>query len=64
MSDGFHIPYTRVIISIFGLALLLIGGALTYFSITADGAAASRSFTPLGFLVAILGIFLLISKDA
>ena len=64
MSDGFHIPYTRVIVSVFGLALLLIGGALTYFSITAEGATASRSFTPLGFLVAILGIFLLISKDA
>jgi hypothetical protein len=64
MSDGFHIPYTRVIVSVFGITLLLIGGALTYFSITTDGAAASRSFTPLGFLVAILGIFLLISKDA
>jgi len=64
MSDGFHISYTWVIVSVLGIALLVIGGALTYFSITADGAAASRSFTPLGFLVAILGIFLLISKDA
>jgi len=64
MSDGFQISYTRVIVSVFGLTLLVIGGALTYFSITADEAAASRSYTPLGFLVAILGVFLLISKDA
>jgi hypothetical protein len=64
MSEGFHISYSRVIVSVFGLALLVIGGALTYFSITANGAASSRSFTPLGFLVVILGIFLLISKDA
>ena len=64
MSNRFHISYTWVIVSVFGLALIVIGGALAYFSIIADGAATSRSFTPIGFLVAILGIFLLISKDA
>jgi hypothetical protein len=64
MSDRFHISYSRAIISVFGLALLVIGGALTYSAIIADGVAASRYFTPLGFIVVILGIFLLISKDA
>lgn len=63
MSDGFHISYTWVIFSVFGLVLLVIGGALTYFAITAEGAVASRSFTPFGFLMAILGLFLIFSKD-
>ena len=53
-----------MIVVAFGLILLALGGTLTYLALTVEGAAPTRFFTPLGFLVAILGVLLLLSKDA
>ena len=53
-----------MIVAIFGLILLALGGTMTYLALTVEGAAPTRFFTPLGFIVAILGVFLLLSKDA
>ena len=64
MSGRFGITYSRMIVVTFGLILLALGGTLTYLALTVEGAAPTRFFTPLGFLVAILGILLLLSKDA
>jgi len=64
MSGSFGISYSRMIVAIFGLILLALGGTMTYLALTVEGAAPTRFFTPLGFIVAILGVFLLLSKDA
>jgi hypothetical protein len=64
MSGRFGVTYSRVIVAAFGIALLGLGATLTYLALTVEGAAPTMFFTPLGFLVAILGVFLLISKDA
>jgi hypothetical protein len=64
MSGRFGITYSRMIVVAFGLILLALGGTLTYLALTVEGAAPTRFFTPLGFLVAILGVLLLLSKDA
>ena len=58
-----RLTYTRVIVATFGIILLALGGTLTYLALTVKGAAPTILFTPLGFLVAVLGIFLMLSKD-
>ena len=63
MSERFHLTYTRVIITVFGIVLLLMGGLLSYYAFTVEGTVPTRSFTPLGFLLVIIGIFLLVSKE-
>jgi hypothetical protein len=52
-----------MIVAAFGLILLALGGALTYLALTVEGVAPTRFFTPLGLLVAILGVFLLLARD-
>jgi hypothetical protein len=63
MSGSFSITPSRMIVVAFGLILLVLGGMLTYLALTVEGVAPTRFFTPLGFLVAILGVLLLLSKD-
>ncbi|MGD0802747.1 MAG: hypothetical protein ABSA11_01575 [Candidatus Bathyarchaeia archaeon] len=64
MSSGFSFSISRMIVALFGFLLLVLGGIMTYLALTVEGAAPTRFFTPLGFLIAILGFFLLLSKDA
>ena len=53
-----------MIVVTFSILLLALGGTLTYLALTVEGAAPTRFFIPLGFLIAILGLILLLSKDA
>jgi len=64
MSGRFGITYTRMIVVAFSILLLALGSTLTYLALTVEGAAPTRFFTPLGFLIAILGVILLLSKEA
>lgn len=64
MTGILGVTYSRIVVAAFGLILLALGGTLTYLALTVEGAAPTRFFTPLGFLVVILGVFLLLSKDA
>ncbi len=63
MSSRLGISYLRMIVAAFGLVLITLGGILTYFSLIVEGSAPTRFFTPLGLLVAILGIVLLLVRD-
>jgi hypothetical protein len=53
-----------MIVVAFSILLLALGSTLTYLALTVEGAAPTRFFTPLGFLIAILGVILLLSKEA
>ncbi|MCD6479510.1 hypothetical protein J7L65_01840 [Candidatus Bathyarchaeota archaeon] len=46
-----------------GFLILLIGSYLTYISLRAEvGITDPRVFTPLGLIIALLGVFMLIAR--
>ena len=46
-----------------GFLILLIGSYLTYISLKAEvGITDPRVFTPLGLIIALLGVFMLIAR--
>ena len=50
-------------IRLIGLLILLIGSYLTYISLRAEaGVCDPRVFTPLGLVIALLGVFMLTAK--
>ena len=64
MSGRFGVTRSRMIVVTFSILLLALGGTMTFLALTVEGAAPTRIFTPLGFLIAILGLIPLLSKDA
>jgi protein-S-isoprenylcysteine O-methyltransferase Ste14 len=63
MSDRFHFTYTGITMAIFGVALLIIGGLLTYYALSIEWVVGPRILTPIGIVVALLGLLILTSKE-
>ncbi|TSA39763.1 hypothetical protein D4R30_00630 [archaeon] len=63
MSDRFHFTYTSLTVAIFGVILLIIGGLLSYYSITVEWVVGPRILTPIGVVLALMGLLLVSSKD-
>jgi hypothetical protein len=56
--------YTDLTTAVFSVALLLLGGLITFYSVTAEGGLANaKVFTPLGILVIISGLLIVTSKE-
>ncbi len=63
MSNGFSFTYKGLAVTFFGVALLVIGGVITFLATLAQGGVANpRVFTPLGLVMMLLGVILLVSK--
>jgi len=63
MSGRFPFTYTRLTVAILGVMALVIGGVLAYFAFSVDWGVGPRILTPLGVLIALIGVVLLLSKD-
>jgi hypothetical protein len=64
MLNMFRFTYTDLTMAVFSVALLLLGGLITFYSLTADGGLANaKIFTPLGILIIISGLLILTSKE-
>jgi uncharacterized membrane protein YidH (DUF202 family) len=63
MSDRFHFTYTSLAVAIFGVALLVIGGLLSYYAITLDWVVGPRILTPIGVVIVLIGLLLITSKE-
>jgi hypothetical protein len=50
-------------VAIFGVILLIIGGLLSYYSITVEWVVGPRILTPIGVVLALMGLLLVSSKD-
>ena len=63
MSEGNGLNFSRITIYLFGVILLAVGFALTYFSLGAGVDIVSpRLFTPIAMLVSVVGLVMLIVK--
>ena len=63
MSVGNGLNFSRITIYLFGVILLAVGFALTYFSLGAGVDIVSpRLFTPIAMLVSVVGLVMLIVK--
>jgi hypothetical protein len=63
MSDRFSFSYTSITVALFGLALLILGGVIAYFAVSVTWAVGPRILTPLGVMIALLGLLVLTSKE-
>ena len=50
-------------VAIFGVALLVIGGLLSYYAITLDWVVGPRILTPIGVVIVLIGLLLITSKE-
>ncbi|MCX6647983.1 MAG: hypothetical protein NTV61_01135 [Candidatus Bathyarchaeota archaeon] len=63
MSGRFHIPYAALTVAILGAALLIIGGLLSYYAISIEWVVGPRILTPIGVVIALIGLLVLTSKE-
>ena len=63
MSDRFSFSYLSIMVAIFGLALLVIGGLIAFYAFSIAWVVGPRILTPLGVMMAILGLLVLTSKE-
>jgi hypothetical protein len=63
MSDSINIPVTAVTMAFLGLALLAVGGVLAYFSISSEWIVGPRILTPIGVVLALLGLLVATSRE-
>ena len=64
MSDEGGMTLTGLATMLLGAVILILGLFLTYFSIRTDvGAVDPHIFTPIGVAVALIGGFMLLSKE-
>lgn len=58
-----ELPLLGLTLRLIGFLILLIGSYLTYISLRAEaGIMDPRVFTPLGLVIALLGVFMLTAK--
>jgi len=58
-----ELPLLDLTLRLIGFLILLIGSYLTYISLRAEvGITDPRVFTPLGLIIALLGVFMLIAR--
>ena len=58
-----ELPLIDLTLRLIGFLILLIGSYLTYISLKAEaGVTDPRVFTPLGLVIALLGVFMLTAK--
>jgi hypothetical protein len=62
MSGRLPFTYTQLTVAILGLALLAIGGVLTYYSLSIDWDMGPKVLTPMGVVIALFGLLLMTSK--
>jgi hypothetical protein len=63
MSNRFGFTYKGLVVAVFGVALLIIGGVVSFLATPAQGGVANpRVFTPLGVVMMLLGFILVVSK--
>lgn len=63
MSGRLPFTYTQLIVGILGLALLAVGGVLTYYSLGINWGLGSKALTPMGVVITLFGLILLTSKE-
>ena len=63
MSGRLPFTYTQLTVALLGVALLAIGGVLTYFSLSIEWYMGPKVLTPMGVVIALFGLVLLFSKD-
>jgi uncharacterized membrane protein YiaA len=63
MSSRLPFTYTQLTVALLGVALLAVGGVLTYYSLSIDWAMGPKVLTPIGVVVILFGLVLLTSKD-
>jgi hypothetical protein len=63
MSGRLPFTYTQLTVAILGLALLAVGGVITYYSLGISWGMGSKVLTPIGFVIALFGLVLLTSKE-
>lgn len=63
MSGRFGFSYTFMVVAILGVALVVVGGLMAYYAVTAVGGNVSPwVIPPLGVLFVVLGLLLITSK--
>jgi len=62
MSGRLPFTYTQLTVAILGLALLAVGGVLTYYSLSIDWGMGPKVLTPIGVVIALFGLVLMTSK--
>ncbi len=62
MSGRLPFTYTQLTVAILGLALLAVGGVLTYYSLSIDWGMGPKVLTPMGVVIALFGLVLMTSK--
>lgn len=64
MSSRFNITYSSATVAIIGIALLIVGGLLTYYALGSGWVVGPRILTPIGVVLVLLGLSILASKEA
>ncbi len=64
MSGKLPFTYTQLTVALLGVALLAVGGVLTYYSLSINWGLSSQVLTPMGVVLILFGLVLLASKDA
>jgi hypothetical protein len=64
MSGKLPFTYTQLTVALLGVALLAVGGVLTYYSLSINWGIGSQVLTPMGVVLILFGLVLLASKDA
>ena len=63
MSGKLGFSYTFLVVAICGVALVVVGGLMAFYAVTAVGGyVAPTVITPLGALFVVLGLLLITSK--
>ncbi len=63
MTGSLPFTYTRLTVALLGVALLAVGGVLTYYSLGIDWGMGPKVLTPMGVVIALFGLVLMTSKD-
>jgi hypothetical protein len=63
MSGRLPFTYTQLTVALLGVALIAVGGVLTYYAISVDWGMGPKVLTPIGVVVVLFGLVLLTSKE-
>lgn len=64
MSEEAGITLTVLVTMIVGFVLLLLGAVFTWFSLTTQaGIVSSRVLTPIGVVIALIGLLMLLARE-
>ena len=62
MSGKLGFSYTFLVVAVLGVALIVVGGMMAFYAVTAVGDISPHVIAPLGVLFVVLGLLLITSK--